>query len=284
MNPFNDNNEEINSSLNLLNWFENNNSIEYSDTFDDDQSLFTNTFFRPFRHMRGNNNEAPPERRRSRDFHLLSSPRIQRIPRLQPRYQLIERISSRCWDNKLIQKKYGSFFIELLQKMVSRELIYVNEPCNFYKKFFFIFYTQFKKGNKEILSQIIKCFPDIYTIKAFIQGGEFNRKTSIRNILFIKICLDILDAYYNKVDSLILNQIYFNDYLQLFIMFYTNISNRNMLSVINKLQGINSNFYVQYKRFVEFDRDEFIQYYNREEREKSNLYGGMKIKSNLFVQ
>lgn len=276
MHSSNDNNDEINSSQSILHWFDDNNSIEFSNSLNDD---YSRVHFLPFNNISNDNsNEAP---RTSRHFHILSSPRI---PRLQPRYQLLERMSTRWWDNKLFQKKYGSFFLNFLQKMASKELIYINEPCNLYKKFFFIFYTQFKKSNKDILSQIIKCFPDLYSMRDFILGGDFNRKTSIKNVIFIKICLDILDAYYDKADSLILNQTYANDYLQLFILFYNSVTTRNLGTVINKIKDINSNFYVQYKRFVEFERDEFIQYYNKEEREKCNLYGGIEIKSDLFVQ
>jgi hypothetical protein len=117
---------------------------------------------------------------------------------------------------KEIHKNYGKIAAMTwrrlnLQKYVSK-YNYIDFRKNFYRNFFIVssrlfFKEENKRRNKqnfgqqfEKLSRFIKCLPSMKFLMKFMHKLDFESRNSRRDIIFIKLVIEILNHYYRKYD------------------------------------------------------------------------------------
>lgn len=112
--------------------------------------------------------------------------------------------------------------------------------------------------------------PSLKSIKEILTKRLFTQK----DILPIKIILDIYNDYYDKFND-ILGEIYIVKVLPILIMFYSILKKKEIKAIYDDTNNLFKHKYTIITLFKQ--KDKYVNYFNEKKQEISRLKSGIKL-------
>ena len=193
-------------------------------------------------------------------------------------------------SNIKIQRKYGALFVNTLKKLLQKNIFILNKLDIFLYNKFCHLYLHLKEKYKDSKYIIFfECFPKFKHIICVINKikNNFNDKKNYNEIFFIKIMLDLFDDHLEDFDfDLDLDKKIINDFYLTSILFYSLLSEDNLIDIYKRIKKLDIEFYSlkNNKKYSEMNLDEYQQYFIKNKKIYENFIGGINDKEGLFIQ
>ena len=193
-------------------------------------------------------------------------------------------------SNIKIQRKYGALFVNTLKKLLQKNIFILNKLDIFLYNKFCHLYLHLKEKYKDSKYIIFfECFPKFKHIICIINKikNNFNDKKNYNEIFFIKIMLDLFDDHLEDFDfDLDLDKKIINDFYLTSILFYSLLSEDNLIDIYKRIKKLDIEFYSlkNNKKYSEMNLDEYQQYFIKNKKIYENFIGGINDKEGLFIQ
>lgn len=182
-----------------------------------------------------------------------------------------------------IKKYFGRFFMETIINLYKNKLLTIFRTKSGYKHLLLLYQYYLNKRNLNKDEEFLKCFPSLKKLSIlFEQNNEnFNDKKNFKNLLFIKIYIDLYDNYIKD------NSINYQKrklFFKLSINYYKKISSKNYDEIKWNIVSMNLHFYTikAHQFYLEMNEKKYIEYFSDKFLKLKNLIGGFPNMNNLF--